>query len=93
MLAPCVPALQEESARYSRAWQEVQTQFVDDPEGAVARADGLVEEAMQLRGYPMGEFEQRAADILVHHPVVVEHYRAAHAIADRSRKAKQRLRS
>jgi hypothetical protein len=78
----------EESARYSRAWQELQTQFVDDPEDAVARADGLVEEAMQARGYPMGEFEQRAADISVHHPVVVEHYRAAHALADRSREGK-----
>ena len=26
----------------------------------------------------MGDFEQRAADISVNHPHVVEHYRAAH---------------
>lgn len=76
----------QESAGYSRSWQEVQTQFVDDPEQAVNRADGLVEEAMQARGYPMGEFDQRAADISVHYPAVVEHYRAAHAIAGRSRR-------
>ena len=76
----------EESAGYSRSWQEVQTQFVDDPEHAVDRADRLVAEAMQARGYPMGEFDQRAADISVHYPVVVEHYRAAHAIAGRSRR-------
>lgn len=75
----------EESARYSTAWQEVQTQFVDDPEHAVDRADSLVEEVMQARGYPVGEFDQRAADISVHHPVVVEHYRAARAIAKGSR--------
>ena len=38
---------------------------------------------MQARGYPMGDFEQRAADISVDHPSVVEHYRAAHAVATR----------
>ena len=39
---------------------------------------------MQARGYPMGDFEQRATDISVDHPAVVEHYRAAHAIAQRA---------
>jgi hypothetical protein len=59
----------------------IQLQFVDDPEGTVARADKLVNEVMQARGYPVGDFEQRAADISVDHPVVVENYRAAHDIA------------
>ena len=36
---------------------------------------------MEIRGYPMSDFEQRAADISVDHPFVVENYRAAHAIA------------
>ena len=38
---------------------------------------------MLKRGYPMGDFERRAADISVDHPAVVEHYRAAQAIAAR----------
>jgi hypothetical protein len=59
----------------------VQSQFVDDPKGTVSRADSLVNEVMQVRGYPVGDFDQRAADISVDHPVVVENYRAAHDIA------------
>ena len=64
-------------------WNEVQSRFVDDPRGAVTVAESLVSEVMQARGYPIGEFEQRAADISVDYPVVVENYRAAHAIAQR----------
>ena len=66
---------------FANRWTNIQSQFVDDPKGAVSRADGLVNEVMQARGYPMGNFEQRAADISVDHPVVVESYRAAHDIA------------
>lgn len=62
-------------------WNDVQSRFVDDPKGAVTLADSLVTDAMQARGYPMGDFEQRAQDISVDHPAVVENYRAAHAIA------------
>jgi hypothetical protein len=36
---------------------------------------------MQTRGYPVADFDQRAADISVGHPRVVENYRSAHAIA------------
>ena len=54
---------------------------MDDPKGSVSRADELVNEVMAARGYPVGDFEQRAADISVDHPVVVENYRAAHEIA------------
>jgi FtsZ-interacting cell division protein ZipA len=64
-------------------WKEVQSRFVDDPRGAVTVADSLVTDVMQNRGYPIGEFEQRAADISVDYPVVVENYRAAHQIAVR----------
>jgi hypothetical protein len=39
---------------------------------------------MQVRGYPVGEFEQRTADISVDHPQVVDNYRAAHTIAQRN---------
>ena len=62
-------------------WNEVQSRFVDDPKGAVIRAEGLVTDVMQARGYPIADFEQQAADISVDHPVVVENYRAAHDIA------------
>ena len=66
---------------FSYRWNEVQAQFVDDPKGAVTLADGLVTDVMQARGYPITDFEQRAADISVDHPQVVDNYRAAHGIA------------
>jgi hypothetical protein len=52
--------------------------------GATDEADELVGEVMAARGYPVGDFEQRAADVSVNHPRVVEHYRAAHDIAMRN---------
>jgi FtsZ-interacting cell division protein ZipA len=75
------PLSEADKSSFDVRWREVQSRFVDDPRGAVTVADGLVMEVMQKRGYPIGEFEQRAADISVDHPVVVENYRAAHTIA------------
>ena len=72
----------DETARFTEVWRHVQTLFVDDPKGAVGEADHLVNEVMTARGYPVSDFHQRAADISVDHPVVVEHYREAKAIAD-----------
>ena len=66
---------------FARAWQQEQAGFVDDPRAAVANADRLVTEVMSARGYPMGDFEQRAADISVDHSAVVKNYRVAHDIA------------
>jgi hypothetical protein len=66
---------------FAERWRTVQSQFVDDPKGSVSRADQLVNEAMAERGYPVADFDQRAADISVDHPVVVENYRVAHDIA------------
>jgi Na+-transporting methylmalonyl-CoA/oxaloacetate decarboxylase gamma subunit len=74
----------EQAARYAEAWRSTQSRFVDDPEIAVAEADRLVAEVMQARGYPMTDFEQRAADISVDHPSEVEHFRAGHALAVRA---------
>jgi hypothetical protein len=68
-------------ARFLSAWEQVQAHFVDAPSGAVVEADQLLGDVMGTRGYPVGDFEQRAADISVHHPVVTQNYRAAHAIA------------
>jgi hypothetical protein len=71
---------------YLQRWHAVQTKFVDDPKGAVGDADGLVEDVMKARGYPIADFDQRAADLSVHHPRVVENYRAARDIAQRHRR-------
>jgi hypothetical protein len=73
----------EQRDRYAAKWRETQADFVDDPSGAIAAADTLVRDVMGERGYPMGDFEQRTADISVDHPHVVEEYRAAHQIAER----------
>ena len=67
--------------RYRARWQDVQAQFVDDPGGAVGEADALIQEVMRVRGYPVDDFDTRAADLSVDHPDVVEKYRAAHGIA------------
>ena len=75
----------EERERFITAWRTVQSRFVDDPKAAVTDADELVVRLMQTRGYPMSDFEQRAADISVDHPRVVDNYRAAHQIALRHR--------
>jgi hypothetical protein len=74
-----------EVEKYAEEWARVQARFVDDPRTAIVDADVLVGRLMVDRGYPLGDFEQRASDISVDHPRVVENYRAAHAIADRSK--------
>lgn len=68
-------------ARFEEAWRRVQAHFVDGPAGAVTEADQLLGDVMSVRGYPVGNFEQRAADISVAHPLVLENYRTAHEIA------------
>jgi len=86
------PLSTEQSQRYGEQWRQVQARFVDDPEGAIRDADHLCGEVMQARGYPMADFEQRAADVSVDHPAVVEHYRAAHAVASDRNAATEDLR-
>jgi hypothetical protein len=76
-----VPLAPADAQRFRADWQALQARFVDNPRMATAEADLLVREVMTRRGYPMGDFDSRAADISVHHPQVVEHYRAAHEIA------------
>jgi hypothetical protein len=78
------PLSPEESDQFAREWRAAQERFVDDPRGAVAEADRLIDRTMKARGYPVGgEFDDRAADLSVDHPLVVEHYRAGHDIAAR----------
>jgi hypothetical protein len=75
-----------EKERFAEQWQDVQSRFVDDPPASIREADSLVSGLLNARGYPMGEFEHRAEDISVDHPMVVKNYRAAHAIALRHEK-------
>jgi hypothetical protein len=70
-------------ARFVESWRRVQARFVDGPGGAVTEADQLLGDVMSTRGYPVSDFEQRAADISVDYPSVLENYRAAHEIAVR----------
>jgi FtsZ-interacting cell division protein ZipA len=72
---------EQDRARFAGAWRDVQAKFVDAPADAVRDADRLVSEVMSKRGYPIGTFEQQAADISVDHPQVVSNYRAAHGLA------------
>jgi hypothetical protein len=70
-----------ERERFAGQWHSLQSRFVDDPKGAVTEADTLVSSVMQARGYPVADFEQRAADVSVDHPRVVTNYRSAHEVA------------
>ena len=77
------PLSPDDRARFVESWRRVQARFVDGPGGAVTEADQLLRDVMSTRGYPVSDFEQRAADISVDHPLVLEHYRSAHEIAVR----------
>lgn len=69
-----------EVTRYTHKWTATQTQFVDDPGGALIAADHLVTEVIGARGYPVAEFEQGASALSVDHPRAVQDYRAAHEV-------------
>jgi hypothetical protein len=75
----------EQRDRFAESWRTIQAQFVDDPEGAVAQGDKLVEDVMDARGYPISDFDQRLADLSVHHAGVVEDYRDLRRIAEAHR--------
>jgi hypothetical protein len=80
-IRPLTPVARE---RYLSSWRDIQAQFVDSPQAAIAGADALIIAVMRERGYPVEDFDQRAADVSVDHPQVVENYRTAHDIAGRS---------
>jgi hypothetical protein len=78
------PLPEELRRQYSEQWRSSQAQFVDDPSGAIAQADRLITEVMEKRGYEVGDFDQQSADVSVGHPQVVQNYRTAHEISQRS---------
>jgi hypothetical protein len=57
------PLTRDDRERYVLEWTQVQKHFVDDQALAVGDADKLVTNVMAASGYPMGNFEQRAADL------------------------------
>jgi hypothetical protein len=75
------PLAPGDRTRVIESWARVQARFVDGPGGAVTDADQLLGDVMFTRGYPVSDFEQRAADLSVDHPLVLENYRAAHETA------------
>ena len=75
------PLTAEEVNQYALDWQETQTEFVDEPLTALQKADRLIREVMKAKGYPVEDFEQRAADISVDYPELVTDYRGLHLIA------------
>ena len=75
------PLASADRARFVDEWARIQARFVDGPGSAVTDADRLLGDVMSTRGYPVSDFEQRAADISVDHPMVLENYRAAHQSA------------
>jgi hypothetical protein len=80
------PLSRDDRERYVLEWTQVQKQFVDNPSLALDEADKLVTNVMAARGYPMGDFEQRAADVSVNYPGVVQNYRSARSIVVRRSK-------
>jgi hypothetical protein len=72
------PLTADDRTRFVDSWARIQGRFVDGPGSAVTDADHLLGDVMSSRGYPVSDFEQRAADISVDHPLVLENYRAAH---------------
>ena len=82
------PLAPGDRARFVESWRRIQARFVDGPGGAVTEADQLLRDVMSTRGYPVSDFEQRAADISVDHPLVLTNYRTAHEIAVRQTQGK-----
>ena len=78
------PLTEAQRNEFADAWEHAQAEFVDDPTAAVTHADVLVQEVMNVRGYPVADFDQRVADVSVDHPAVAQNYRLAHDIADRN---------
>jgi hypothetical protein len=77
------PVSPTDRAKFVESWRAIQTRFVDEPGRAVTLADRLLDEVMTVRGYPVGDYEQRSADVSVDHPETVQHYHEAHAVAVR----------
>jgi hypothetical protein len=79
------PLSDAERGRFGQLWSRTLAGFVESPVGAVSEADQLLTEVMRVRGFPTADFDQRAADLSVEHPRLVQSYHAAHDLALKSR--------
>ena len=86
------PLTAAERDRYRDDWRRIEARFVERPTTAVVEADELITDVMRTRGYPIAEFDKHASLLSVHHPRVVEHYRAGHAIIERDTRSTEDLR-
>lgn len=75
---------EEATERFTQEWRSTQAKFVDHPVAAIQEADQLLKEVMSAKGYPVDDFEQRAADISVDYPDLVTNYRGMREITSRS---------
>lgn len=80
-IKPLTPGAKQ---RYLEEWRSVQSRFVDEPKAAIHDADVLVEQVMRDRGYPVGDYRRQTEDLSVEHADVLDNYRVAHAISQRS---------
>jgi len=74
----------EQKHHYADKWQSAQAKFVDQPMVAIREANQLIKEIMHEKGYPVEDFERRAADISVDHPDLVMNYRGMRDIVEKS---------
>ncbi len=82
-----------EQERFIADWKALQARFVDHPESAVTEAGELINAILLARGYPQTGFEQRAADVSVTYPHVMENYRTATSIAGMANASTEELRT
>lgn len=82
-LRPLPPEAQQ---AFVERWRRAQSEFVNDPKGAVEDADTLTTEIMRQIGYPTQDYSEQVAYLSVEHAAALEHYRAGHAIAEASRR-------
>jgi hypothetical protein len=82
------PLTEKEMDRFTNEWRVTQAEFVDEPMKAMQKADHLIGEVMKARGYPIDDFEQRAADISVGYPEMVTDYRGLHSLAVKGKSQK-----
>lgn len=78
------PLSEERKEWYVDQWQSTQAEFVDQPLEAIQKADHLITEIMNEKGYPVEDFERRAADISVDYPELVGNYRGMRDIVTKS---------
>jgi hypothetical protein len=69
--------------RYLDEWRQAEARFVSDPRDAARAAEALVVRALEERGYPRDDDDERlAALVSVDHPDVADRYRHGHAMLE-----------